>query len=45
MKESGDEPIDVTDIIEMQRKYLIDRYGSALLEQKKVYSSYSVDDD
>lgn len=45
VKESGDEPIDVTDIIEMQRKYLIDHYGSALLEQKKVYFSYSVDDD
>jgi len=43
--ESGDEPIDVTDVIEMQREYLIKRYGSALLEQKKVYSSYSVDDD
>jgi len=43
--ESGDEPIDVTDIIEMQREYLITHYGSELLEQKRVYSSYSVDDD
>lgn len=42
---SGDEPIDVTDVIEMQREYLIKHYGSALLEQKKVYTSYSVDDD
>ena len=42
---SGDEPIDVTDIIEAQRQYLIKRYGSALMEQKRVYSSYSVDDD
>ena len=42
---SGDEPIDVTDVIEIQREYLIKHYGSALLEQKKVYTSYSVDDD
>ena len=42
---SGDEPIDVTDIIETQRQYLIKRYGSALMEQRRVYSSYSVDDD
>jgi DNA-directed RNA polymerase specialized sigma24 family protein len=42
---SGDEPIDVTDIIEAQRQYLIKRYGSALMEQRRVYSSYSVDDD
>lgn len=42
---SGDEPIDVTDVIEMQRAYLIKRYGSVLMEQKRVYSSYSVDDD
>lgn len=42
---SGDEPVDVTDIIEMQRAYLIKRYGSVLMEQKRVYSSYSVDDD
>lgn len=43
--EEGDEPIDVTDIIEAQRRYLITRYGSALLEQRKVYSSYNVDND
>lgn len=43
--ESGDEPIDVTDVIEMQKQYLIKHYGSALLEQKKVYASYSVDDE
>lgn len=42
---SGDEPIDVTDVIEMQRAYLIKRYVSVLMEQKRVYSSYSVDDD
>ncbi len=45
VKESGDDPIDVTDIIEAQREYLISHYGAALQEQKRVYSSYSVDDD
>ena len=43
--DSGDEPIDVTDIIEMQRTYLINRYGAELREQKQTYSSYSVDDE
>lgn len=42
---SGDEPFDVTDIIDSQRQYLIARYGDSLMEQKKVYASYSVDDD
>lgn len=45
VRDSGDEPFDVTDIIEMQRTRLISRYGSALREQRQVYSSYSVDDD
>lgn len=42
---SGDEPFDVTDIINSQRQYLIARYGDSLMEQKKVYASYSVNDD
>ena len=41
---SGDEPFDVTDIIDAQRQYLITRYGEALMEQRRVYTSYSVDD-
>lgn len=45
VKESGDEPIDVTDIIEMQRTYLITRYGSDLREQKQTYATYSLDDE
>ena len=45
VRDSGDEPIDVTDIIEMQRTYLITRYGAALREQKQTYSSYSVDNE
>lgn len=42
---SGDEPFTVTDIIEMQKSYLIQKYGSDLLQQKKVYSSYSLDEE
>lgn len=42
---SGDEPFDVTDIIDSQRQYLIARYGDSLMEQRRVYASYSVDDD
>lgn len=43
--DSGDEPFTVTDIIEMQKSYLIQKYGSDLLQQKKVYSSYSLDEE
>lgn len=42
---SGDEPFTVSDIIEMQKSYLIQKYGSDLLQQKKVYSSYSLDEE
>lgn len=43
--DSGDEPFTVSDIIEMQKSYLIQKYGSDLLQQKKVYSSYSLDEE
>ena len=43
--DSGDEPFTVADIIEMQKSYLIQKYGSDLLQQKKVYSSYSLDEE
>ena len=42
---SGDEPFTVADIIEMQKTYLIQKYGSDLLQQKRVYSSYSLDEE
>jgi len=43
--DNGDEPFTVTDIIEMQKSYLIKKYGNDLLQQRKVYSSYSLDED
>lgn len=43
--ENGDEPFTVTDIIEMQKSYLIKKYGDDLREQRKVFSSYSLDED
>ena len=42
---ANDEPIDVTDIIEMQKNYLKVKYGNDLLRQRTVYSSYSLDND
>lgn len=42
---SGDEPIDVKDIIEMQKEFLIKKYGSELMKSQQVYSSYSIDED
>jgi DNA-directed RNA polymerase specialized sigma24 family protein len=43
--ESGDKPIDVKDIIEMQKEFLIKKYGSELMKSQQVYSSYSIDED
>ena len=43
--ESGDEPIKVTDIIEMQKEYLINHYGNELRQATKMFSSYSLDED
>ena len=43
--DAGDEPFTAADIIEMQKSYLIQKYGSDLLQQKKVYSSYSLDEE
>ena len=40
---NGDEPIDVKDIIEMQKEFLIKKYGSELMKSQQVYSSYSID--
>lgn len=42
---SGDEPFTVADIMEMQKTYLIQKYGSDLLQQKRVYSTYSLDEE
>nr|DAR73067.1 MAG TPA: RNA polymerase sigma factor [Caudoviricetes sp.] len=43
--DSGDEPIGVADIIDLQKSYLIQKYGNELLQQKKVFSSYSFDEE
>lgn len=42
---SGDKPFGVEDIIEMQKNYLIKKYGNELLQQKRVFSTYSLDED
>lgn len=43
--DSGDKPIGVLDVIELQKSYLIQKYGNELLQQKKVFSSYSLEDE
>ena len=45
IKLTDDSPIDVTDIIEMQKAYLISRYGNDLLKKETVFSSYNLDED
>lgn len=42
--ESGDEPTTPADIIKLQKKKLLKKYGSDLIQSTKVYSSYSIDD-
>ena len=43
--DSGDEPIGVADIIDLQKSYLIQKHGNELLQQKKVFSTYSFDEE
>jgi DNA-directed RNA polymerase specialized sigma24 family protein len=43
--DNGDKSFTVIDIIEMQKSYLIKKYGNDLLQQRKVYSSYNLDED
>ena len=43
--EDGDEPLTVMDVIEIQKSYLIQKYGNELVQQRKVYSSYQIDED
>lgn len=43
--DSGDEPIGVAYIIDLQKSYLIQKYGNELLQQKKVFSTYSFDEE
>lgn len=35
--DSGDEPIGVADIIDLQKSYLIQKYGNELLQQRKYF--------
>jgi DNA-directed RNA polymerase specialized sigma24 family protein len=38
---SGDEPFGVTDIIEMQKEFLIRKYGNELQQKRRVFSRYN----
>ena len=42
--ESGDEPFTPSDIVEMQKAYLIKKYGNDLIESNHVYSTYDFTD-
>lgn len=45
VREEGDEPIDVIDIIETQRNYLVSKYGDALKQTTRRYVTYNMDED
>lgn len=45
VKESGDEPIDVTDIINEQCSFLINKYGAELRKARQTFSTFAVDED
>lgn len=42
--DSDDEPIGVADIIELQKSYLVKRYGNELMQSNRVFESYSFED-
>lgn len=39
------EPLTINSVIENQKKFLIEKYGDDLSQQRKVYSSYNLDED
>lgn len=41
---NNDIPFQVNDIIDMQRNFLIKKYGNELLQKRTVYSSYNLED-
>ena len=43
--DSGDEPFGPLDIIEMQKSFLLKKYGSDLRSSKKIYQSYAITED
>ena len=43
--DSGDEPFGPLDIIEMQKSFLLNKYGSDLRSSKKIYQSYAITED
>lgn len=42
--DSGDEPFGPADIIEMQKEYLLRKYGNDLRQSQRVYHSFKLDD-
>lgn len=44
LKALNEEPIIAKDIIEMQRNYIINKYGNELLQAQRIYTSYELDD-
>lgn len=42
--EIGEQPFQASDIIDLQREFLIKTYGSELLKKRTVYQSYSLED-
>lgn len=43
--DSGDEPLDVKDIIDAQREFLIRKYGAELMKARTIYTTYKIDED
>lgn len=44
LKDNDDEPFGPADIIEMQKSYLLQKYGSDLRQGQRVYQSYQMED-
>lgn len=41
----GDEPFQVSDIIDLQKQYLQNNYGEELLKSRTIYQSYNLSED
>lgn len=43
--ETGDIPFGVADIIDLQKRYLIGKYGNDLLQKNQIFSTYNFDEE
>ena len=44
LKSLNETPVTAKDVIEMQKQYIINKYGNELLQARQIYTTYDIDD-